>query len=58
MTARFGGLVSCHIGGGGTETQNAVSDAPVYVIRGTDMPGVAVGDLSLVELRSGLAVKR
>lgn len=52
MTVRFGGLVSYHIGGGwGTETPNPVSDAPAYVIRGTDIPRVAVGDLHSVPLR-------
>lgn len=52
MTVRFGGLVSYHIGGGwGSETSNPVSDAPAYVIRGTDIPRVAVGDLNSVEFR-------
>lgn len=52
MTVRFGGIVSHHIGGGwGTETPNPASDTPAYVIRGTDIPRVAVGDLSSVPLR-------
>lgn len=52
MTVRFGDIVSYHIGGGwGTETPKSGSDAPAYVIRGTDIPRVAVGDLSSVPLR-------
>ncbi|WP_139018911.1 restriction endonuclease subunit S [Actinomyces sp. oral taxon 175] len=52
MTVRFGGIVSHHIGGGwGTETPNPTSDTPAYVIRGTDIPRVAVGDLRSVPLR-------
>jgi len=50
MAVRFDGGVSYHIGGGwGTETLNPVSDAPAFVIRGTDIPRLAVGDLNLVE---------
>ncbi len=52
MTVRFGGLVSYHIGGGwGSETPNPVWDVPAYVIRGIDIPRVAVGDLNSVEFR-------
>lgn len=36
---------------GGTETPNSASDAPAFVIRGTDIPRIAVGDLNLVEFR-------
>ena len=40
-----------HGGGWGTETPNPVSDAPAFVIRGTDIPRLAVGDLNLGEFR-------
>lgn len=36
-------------GGAGTETPNPLSDAPAFVIYGTDIPRLAVGDLNLVE---------
>lgn len=49
MAVRFDGGVSYHIGG--TETPNPASDAPAFVIRGTDIPRLAVGDLNLVEFR-------
>ena len=49
MAVRFDGGVSYHIGGAGTETPNPLSDAPAFVIHGTDIPRLAVGDLNVVE---------
>lgn len=52
MSVVFGDLVEYSIGGGwGTDEAEADSSAIGYVIRGTDIPRVALGDVSTVPLR-------
>ncbi|MGB4918329.1 MAG: restriction endonuclease subunit S [Propionicimonas sp.] len=52
MSTVFGDLVEYAIGGGwGTEEAEPDSSSIGYVIRGTDIPRVAVGDVSKVPLR-------
>lgn len=52
MNPTFKDLVGYHIGGGwGTEVVQPESESSGYVIRGTDIPHVAVGDVSSVPLR-------
>lgn len=52
MNPTFKDLVGYHIGGGwGTEVVQPESESSGYVIRGTDIPHVAVGDVSTVPLR-------
>lgn len=52
MNTRFQDVVSYDIGGGwGTDIAQPGSESPGYVIRGTDIPRVAVGDVSTVPLR-------
>ncbi|MHA6509801.1 restriction endonuclease subunit S [Tessaracoccus sp. Y1736] len=52
MSTAFGGLLKFDIGGGwGTDAADPESSSIGYVIRGTDIPRVAVGDVSTVPLR-------
>lgn len=52
MNPTFKYLVRYHIGGGwGTDVVQPESESSGYVIRGTDIPHVAVGDVSTVPLR-------
>lgn len=52
MTTAFGDLVAYDIGGGwGTDEAEPDSTSIGYVIRGTDIPRVALGDVSTVPLR-------
>lgn len=52
MSTQFQRLVAYAIGGGwGTEASEPGSSSIGYVIRGTDIPRVAVGDVSTVPLR-------
>lgn len=48
----LGELVEFHIGGGwGEEGPDSIHSEPAYVIRGTDIPAVALGDSSKVPFR-------
>lgn len=52
MKSTFSELVEYNIGGGwGTEEVDSDSSSVGYVIRGTDIPRVAIGDVSTVPLR-------